>query len=67
MTDRQAFEAMVLFLNQYYDRAGDDLRTLLADTHIEADGQPGDPAAWDDWVQCVALVLGRSGTQSDER
>jgi hypothetical protein len=54
LTEREAFIALKLFLDQYYDRAGNDLETLIADITLEDDGQPLDPAAWDDWLRCVA-------------
>ncbi len=60
LTEKQAFEAMTRFLNQYYARAGDDLVTLMADIEIEADGGTLDPAAWDDWMQCVRAVAGET-------
>jgi len=56
MSEREAFKAMRLFLEQFYARAGNDMATLLADIGIEADGQPLDPAAWSDWLQCVEQV-----------
>lgn len=56
LTDRQAFLAMSEFLWQYARRAGDDLITLLGDIELEPDGRPTDPAAWDDWLECVRRV-----------
>ncbi len=56
LTERQAFQAMSEFLWQYARRAGDDLITLLGDIELEADGHPTDPAAWDDWLECVRHV-----------
>ena len=53
MSDREGFAAMKLFLEHFYDQAGNDMETLLADITIEADGGPLDPAAWDDWLRCV--------------
>jgi hypothetical protein len=47
---------MTRFLTEYYERAGDDLATLLADIGIEPDGGTLDPAAWDDWLRCVRAV-----------
>jgi hypothetical protein len=35
---------MALFLEQFYNRAGDDLATLMADITIESDGGTLDPA-----------------------
>ena len=57
LDERQAYEAMRLFLERFYARAGNDMETLIADLTIEADGQPLDPAAWDDWLKAVTTVL----------
>jgi hypothetical protein len=54
MDERQAFRAMTLFLGRFYERAGKDMETLLADITIEGDGVTLDPAAWDDWLAAVA-------------
>jgi len=54
ITEREAFVALRLFLEQFYARAGNDMETLIADITLEPDGQPLDPAAWDDWIRCVA-------------
>jgi hypothetical protein len=51
---------MALFLERFYKRAGDDMQTLLEDLSIEADGEPLDPAAWDDWVAALEEVLRQS-------
>ena len=61
LSEREAFRAMTLFLTEYYDRAGDGLVTLLADITIESDGDPLDPAAWDDWIRCVREVKAGPG------
>ncbi len=53
MSERQAFIAMKLFLEQFYAHAGNDMETLIADITLEADGEPLDPAAWSDWMRCV--------------
>ncbi len=53
LDEHQAFRAMSLFLDQFAERAGDDLLTLLGDITIESDGGTTDPAAWDDWMRCV--------------
>jgi hypothetical protein len=60
LTIRQAFEAMVVFLEVYYERThSDDIGALLGDlnTHLWADGITGDPAAWKDWLESVQKVL----------
>jgi hypothetical protein len=54
INEHEAFVAMKLFLEQYYERAGNDMETLISDITLESDGQPSDPAAWDDWMRCVA-------------
>ena len=59
LSEREAFEALTLFLSQYYERAGDDMATLMADITIQSDGGTLDPAAWDDWLRCVREVEGR--------
>jgi hypothetical protein len=60
LSEREAFEAMRRFLTEFYDRAGNDMETLLADITIEVDGGTLDPAAWEDWMRCVRAVTGRS-------
>lgn len=56
LTESQAFQAMTDFLWQYARRAGDDLITLLGDIELLADGSPTDPAAWEDWLECVRRI-----------
>jgi len=53
ITVREGFLAMGLFVDRFAREAGDDLATLIADITIEPDGMPVDPAAWDDWLDCV--------------
>jgi len=53
ISEREAFVALRLFLEQFYARAGNDMETLIADVTLEKDGKPLDPAAWDDWVRCI--------------
>jgi len=54
LSEREAFDVITRFLTEFYGRAGSDMETLLADITIEADGGTLDPAAWDDWMRCVA-------------
>jgi hypothetical protein len=57
LTERQAFEAMVLFLESFYERTNsDDVGGLLSDLLMSQDGTTADPAAWDDWMECVQKV-----------
>jgi hypothetical protein len=56
LNEREAFLAMTLFLDQFAERAGDDLLTLLGDIALRPDGDTFDPAAWEDWIACVRQV-----------
>lgn len=64
LTVGEAFAAMTGFVNEFADRAGDDLLTLLGDISLRR-GTTCDPAAWGDWLACVTQVkeLGLSGPQ----
>ena len=60
LTDRQAFEAMVLFLESFYERTNsDDVAVLLGQLMILEDGETADPAAWHDWMSGVQKVLNK--------
>ncbi|GAB2700162.1 hypothetical protein [Thalassiella azotivora] len=61
LTPEQAFDAMSLFIYQFAGRAGDDLLTLMGDISIDDRGRTFDPAAWDDWLECVRQVLAYPG------
>lgn len=58
LTERKVFEAMVLFLEGFYERTqSDDVGGLLSDLMMLEDGTTADPAAWEDWIECVQKVL----------
>lgn len=61
LSEREAFEAMKLFVREFYERAGDDLGLLLSDVVWEHDSLgrevTSDPAAWADWQRCVQSIL----------
>lgn len=59
LSEQEAFLAMTLFIEQFASTAGDDLATLAADIFLESDGSPVDPAAWDDWLECVKAAKGQ--------
>lgn len=61
LDEREAFAALSLFLSRFAERAGDDLATLLMDITLMPDGGTVDPAAWDDWLDCVRSVKEVSG------
>ena len=50
----QAFKAMYMFLDDYYDTVpSDDLGSLLGDLQLFPDGGTYDPAAWGDWLEFI--------------
>jgi hypothetical protein len=51
LSETEAFLVMSQFLSEFYNRAGSDMETLLADLTIESDGMTLDSAAWDDWMR----------------
>jgi hypothetical protein len=60
LSAEQAFPAMFVFLQQYYERGGrkDDLTAALSDIQsVCEDGTPADPAAWTDWLDAIGTVL----------
>lgn len=61
LTRKQAFEAMVIFLEEFYNRTqSDDVGALLGQLILLEDGSTADPAAWYDWIECVEKVLNNS-------
>ena len=59
LTDLQAFYAMRLFLEMYYEQTkSNDVGSLLGDLQFfEKEKETADPAAWADWIECVNKVL----------
>jgi hypothetical protein len=58
LSPEQAFKAMSVFLERYYERTGrqPELGILLGDLQIAGDGAPFDPAAWGDWLAAIDEV-----------
>jgi len=70
LSPEQAFRAMFVFLNEYYQRTEGkaELGEVLGDIQlIRADGMPADPAAWGDWLAAVGSVLDQSKTEGRRR
>ncbi|MBW4637936.1 MAG: hypothetical protein KME05_06820 [Gloeocapsa sp. UFS-A4-WI-NPMV-4B04] len=66
LTRKQAFEAMVLFLEEFYNRTqSDDVGALLGQLILFEDSSTADPAAWYDWVECVEKVLNNSDIRNN--
>lgn len=59
LTDLQAFYAMRLFLEKYYEEThSDDVGSLLGDLQFfDKERETADPAAWGEWMECVNKVL----------
>jgi hypothetical protein len=58
LTTAEAFRAMLIFLDRYYERGGcqsEDIATLLSGMSqtFWADGSTNDPAQWHDWLAAV--------------
>jgi hypothetical protein len=52
LTPTEAFQAMILFLETYYERTqSDEIGALLGSLQLLEDGKPADPAMWQDWLQ----------------
>ena len=60
LTQKQAYVAMYYFLHDLQLRThSDDLASFLGDIQInKSDGEPMDPAMWQDWLQAVKKVSG---------
>ncbi|UNK20187.1 hypothetical protein MNQ98_09320 [Paenibacillus sp. N3/727] len=57
LSELEAFNAMVDFLEEYYKRTkADEIGGLLSSLIILDDGITADPAAWKDWIQSVSRI-----------
>jgi len=58
LTIKQAYLAMYLFLEGYYERTNsDDLAGLLGGFQLLKDGVPADSAAWQDWLEAINKII----------
>lgn len=58
ITAQHGFAALVHFLNAFWERDGqpdDSMMKLLSwvSSGVWADGSPGDPAMWEDWLMAI--------------
>jgi hypothetical protein len=63
LSPEQAFQAMLIFLNEYDQRTAGkaELGDVLGDIQlIGTDGMPADPAAWEDWLAAIKSVRAKS-------
>jgi hypothetical protein len=61
LTAVEAFRAMIIFLDRYYERGGcqsEDIAVLLSGISqtVWADGSTNDPAQWSDWLTAIKLA-----------
>jgi len=57
LSEKQAFQAMYLFLEKHYQMTGaDDIGSLLGVLSLSEDGKTIDPALWEDWLAAVESV-----------
>lgn len=65
LTEMQAFEAMFVFLEEYYSLTGaDDIGALLGSLNLAEDGRPMDVAMLNDWRRAVEVVMKNSDRKS---
>jgi len=60
ISPEQGFAAMLTFLDEYYRRTNGKavLADVLGDIQVlQSDGMPADPAAWEDWLAAIRVVL----------
>jgi hypothetical protein len=58
LDEKQAYSAMILFLEHYYELTkADDIGALLGSMAILEDGNPIDIALWDEWCNAINKVI----------
>ncbi len=65
LTKVEAFHAMLIFLDRYYERGScqsEDIATLLSGISqtLWLDGSTNDPAQWNDWLSAVQEAKNKS-------
>lgn len=57
LTEKQAYLAMIEFLDDYYEQTqSDGIGELLGSLQLLEDGKPADPAMWEDWLKSVEKI-----------
>ena len=68
LTEKQAFQTMVLFLENFYQRTNsNEIGGLLSDLMMLEDGITADPAAWEDWQNCIQHILKNQSELSGDK
>ena len=63
LNDKEAYEAMFIYLNNLYERTNsDDLAGYLGSMLLMEDGKPVDSAVWSDWMSAIKEVKNKDKT-----
>ncbi len=55
-----AYRAMFGFLEAYFERTkADEVAVLLGSMNLADDGEPMDPAVWQDWLMAVQRAISK--------
>ena len=66
LTPKQAYAAMKLFLDLYYQHTkSDDVGDILSGMSLLDDGDSADPGYWFEWLECVQKVQEAARTAED--
>ncbi|MGK7882703.1 MAG: hypothetical protein AB4060_21770 [Crocosphaera sp.] len=67
LTEKQAYLAMIEFLDDYYQQTqSDEIGELLGSLQLLEDGKPADPAMWEDWlksIEKISIEMARTSNQ----
>lgn len=57
LSEKEAYKAMILFLEKYYFISkSDDIGSLLGSMMILEDGKPVDSALWYEWLESINQI-----------
>ena len=57
LTEKQAYLAMIEFLDYYYEQTqSDEIGEILGSLQLLEDGKPADPAMWEDWLKSIEKI-----------
>jgi len=67
LTKLQAFNTMVKFLDEYYEKTASDFMGGLIDSlYFTVDGGTADPAFWEDWGVALKKILQKQNSKKHE-
>jgi hypothetical protein len=66
LTIHQAYAAMLLFLQRYYNNTqSEDVAILISGMYLIDEGSTADPGSWFEWMEDVETVMRASRTPED--